>query len=61
MPPTSHTVLDLLVLGVVVASEGVEGTELHPAGAQLLRGAAGEAADVRPDQWDAKEAEAQQP
>jgi len=61
MPPTRHAALDLLILGIVVAGEGVEGAELHPAGAQLLRGAAGEAADVRPDQRDAEEAEAQQP
>lgn len=44
---------------VVVPHEGVEGPQLGPAHAQLLRGVVLEAADVGPDQGDPQQVEEQ--
>lgn len=43
----------------MVSGEGVKGSELRPAHAQLLRGVLGKAADVRAHQRNAQEIERQ--
>ena len=43
----------------MIARERVEGSQLHPAGAQLLIGVSTKAADVRTNQRDSKHVEVQ--